>query len=331
MRQSNFELLRLLSQYFIVLYHVLHFYLQPHHSSLAFKALQMPLHIGVVVFVLLSGYFSIKPSSKGFLRFLAILFVYSLPNIVHGVLTGQGALQKGLSLLFLSNTRFWFVRTYLYLYLVSPMLNEFLGNGILSRKWYLLAALGFISVWIAQFRTDPSLELGKNLVHFMFLYTLGRLLHEYQERWQRLSTFQLAGAYLFLNLLIVTTYLFLPSLRPLTWRLCFYYTSPILILNAILLFLFFGKLQFQSAFVNHLATSCFAIYLLHSTFYARQLLAVAGRALCQNIHSDIPLFGAAVLLALLVVTAIILIDNLLLPVWKASQKLGQTLYLKLGF
>ena len=69
----------------------------------------------------------------------------------------------------------------------------------------------------------------------------------------------------------------------------------------------------------------------HSTFYARQLLAVAGRALCQNIHSDIPLFGAAVLLALLVVTAIILIDNLLLPVWKASQKLGQTLYLKLGF
>ena len=45
-RQSNFELLRLVSQFFIVFYHVLCFYVLPVHGSSWMKSLEMPLHIG---------------------------------------------------------------------------------------------------------------------------------------------------------------------------------------------------------------------------------------------------------------------------------------------
>ncbi|MBR0457741.1 MAG: acyltransferase [Victivallales bacterium] len=330
-RESNFELLRLVSQFCIVLYHIIHFYVVPFRASPWFEAVQMPLHVGVVVFVLLSGYFGIKPSSKGLFRLLSILLVYSLTNIIFGLRHGDGLYEKALALCFLSRTPFWFVRTYVYLYLVSPILNDFLGRASSKQKWYILLALGFISVVIAQSRGDFTLEEGKNLGYFMFLYCLGQQLHEYKGAWQNWSTSKLLLAYLLLNIAIVSAYLLLPSLHAVTWKLCFYYTSPLLITNAVLLFLLFGKIRLQSAGINWLATSCLAIFLIHCSVHAKQLLHLVGKSLCQHLGDDCLLFCATVVLALLVVGASILIDKLLTPVWLVSGRLGTALQKKLGF
>ena len=60
-RNSAFELLRILSQVFIVLYHICYIWQGKEYSNQPFfQAVSIPLHIGVVVFVLLSGYFTIK-------------------------------------------------------------------------------------------------------------------------------------------------------------------------------------------------------------------------------------------------------------------------------
>ena len=122
-RESNYELLRLLSQFYIVLYHILMLFVYPASQAVFFKAMWLPLHTGVILFVLLSGYFGIRLSSKGLVKLLGIFFVYNLSEVIYNVVTAETMGSMLHSVLFLSNSHFWFVKTYLFLYLASPILN----------------------------------------------------------------------------------------------------------------------------------------------------------------------------------------------------------------
>ena len=79
-RESNFELLRIFAMFCIVLYHLM---LESSnafgYTDLALRPLWMPLHMGVPLFILISGYFHIKPSFKGFTKLLLPLFVFYVP------------------------------------------------------------------------------------------------------------------------------------------------------------------------------------------------------------------------------------------------------------
>lgn len=78
-RESSFELMRLVSMFLIVLYHLFLFFLHPLYENDFYKAIQIPLHIGVLLFVLISGYFGIKATPKGLLKLIGMMFVYYLP------------------------------------------------------------------------------------------------------------------------------------------------------------------------------------------------------------------------------------------------------------
>ena len=70
-RQSNIELLRLFAMVCIIVYHMLCFTIVPLAPDIKlFKAMQIPLHIGVPLFFLISGYFVIRNYLKGFIRYL---------------------------------------------------------------------------------------------------------------------------------------------------------------------------------------------------------------------------------------------------------------------
>lgn len=56
-RKSNFECLRLFAMFCIVLYHCYLLYVYDESSLIIHKAIQIPLHIGVILFLLISGYF----------------------------------------------------------------------------------------------------------------------------------------------------------------------------------------------------------------------------------------------------------------------------------
>ena len=92
-RESSFELLRLIAQILIVYYHILLFVVYPTYGLAIYKALWFPLHIGVPLFVLISGFFCIKPSIKGFVKLLGMVFVLQLPNTIISIAQGGGAEQ----------------------------------------------------------------------------------------------------------------------------------------------------------------------------------------------------------------------------------------------
>lgn len=334
-RLSNFELLRLLSMFLIVFYHLLLWFVQDNPGHEWVRALWIPLHVGVVCFVLISGYFRIRPSLRGILVLLSVLLVYSLPGIVYGIRNADSVYDILHSLMFVSHSEFWFVKTYLALYLVSPLLNSFFDHTSLRGQWYLLGVFALIAVYYGHFAKDTVYSLGKNVVNFMLIYQVGHMLKEYSSKWKTWKMSRLVGIYLLLNVVIVTLFLMTRTnaVGKIIWKLCFPYNAPILILNAVLLFVLFGKMEFRSRPINRLAEHCFPIYLIHA------LPLLAATVECPLVNGVFHLTGERILvtipllfiLACVIFFGCVFIDSLFHPFWRWIDRQGARLQDRIGF
>lgn len=329
MRESNFELLRLVAMFFIVIYHMFLFFISLIDPNPLYVAIQMPLHIGVPLFVMISGYFGIRFSPKGLFKLLAKTFVLAVPLMVsYCLIRHLGIRELVKSVLFISHTPFWFIRSYIILFLMAPVINHYLENITPTRRCYLMLALGWIAVYLGTVGGDPSLAEGKNLANFLFLYCVGNCISHCN-----LSIFNTGGVkWLFLwliaNLLLVLLYI--PFHEGIIgkgmMRMFFSYSGPGTILNACLLFLAFKDFHYKSKAVNYIASSCFSIYLLHHAYlilYGPIKSAVMW--IYANSANTITLFLGLSLLTLAIMTACISVDKLLTPVWSLSAKVGDWL------
>lgn len=67
----------------IIVYHMLCFTIAPMAPDvMLFKAMQIPLHIGVPLFFLISGYLGIRFSLKGLMRYVSKVYFYLVPLTV---------------------------------------------------------------------------------------------------------------------------------------------------------------------------------------------------------------------------------------------------------
>lgn len=138
-RDSNFELLRIAAQMMIIFYHLIYFSeSQGIVAGQFYRFIQMPLHGGVLLFVLMSGYFNIRLSSKGVIRLLGTLAIYYIPISIAYQLWKDGfdIISIMQNIFFLSNTPLWFVRTYLFLMLLSPVINNYLNIASLRERFF---------------------------------------------------------------------------------------------------------------------------------------------------------------------------------------------------
>ena len=328
-RNSAFELLRILSQVFIVLYHICYIWQGKEYSSQPFfQAVSIPLHIGVVVFVLLSGYFTIKLKASGFIKLLGIFFVYCLPEVIYSVASAKDALHTIRSLMIFSNSHFWFVKTYLYLFLVSPMINLWLKHASERQRWYMVAVFAFIACYMATSMGDKSLTTGKNLTNFIYFYLVGNQLYYYRDKWMSAKTSSLLLCYLVFNFVILTMEYFMHGsiVGEMIMKLSFPYSSPLILVGAIMFFTIIGKQHIQSRFINYVAASSLAIYLIHgSRPYLPELHGVVCRYLQEVTGNNILLLGSYVIYTLIVITVCVCIDKCLTPVWSIINKSGKRL------
>ena len=310
----------------IVFYHLLSYYLYliPHDSSMdgVLEAFLPTVHIGVILFVLISGYYTIRPSVSGLFRFLFIIFVYYVPlKFAQCIHSGSNPL---LSLLFITNTPYWFIRTYLYLYLVSPLVNKFLEIPNRKSKNMMLLVMAIIAVYFGTMQGDESLSDGKNLINFIFLYFLGNVIRDYKEQWLKVPQFYLWLTWFALNATIVCLLLCFTketTIGNLVWRLSFPYCSPLLIANASIMFVLFSKWSFSSKAINFVALSMFAVYLIHvqPTIHNHILLPAL-----QNIasYNQLEIVGILLAASIGVLLACVVIDKMLTPIWKFGKQIG---------
>lgn len=280
MRQSNLELLRIVSILLITFMHAaarIGFFGTPtlQHVSGVNAWLGVIINVvgntGVTCFVLISGYFGVKYTAKRFIHLVYMVTFYSV--LLYFTYQLCDVYRKGDNfmdaLLAVPLYHYWFIICYLFLLAVAPYINVFVQQ--LSKRDFkrllvvLFIALSLLPTLFSHKNNAIVSDGGKCITYFLFIYLLGRYIR-FNESYLRLSSKSLAAT-LSASLLLTTIIVGVGMLQDGTiinmWTKDF---SPLTLLSSVCLFLLFRRLSFQSRTVNYAAKSVLAVYVLNSLY-----------------------------------------------------------------
>ncbi len=178
-RQSNFELLRILSMFLIVLSHYLAHGAEFSYGDASiqnfFRVMFGGGGVGVVCFILISAYFltgeeKIKPQKAVFIWFCMFAFSFSIGLYQYFSDPAYGKDNLVGSALPITSERWWFASTYLIMYLFVPYINVFLNN-VERKKLEVLLIIMFVLWGLLPMVTDKSYGESQLLL-FVCLYIL---------------------------------------------------------------------------------------------------------------------------------------------------------------
>ena len=199
-RQSNMELLRLVAMMMIL---VMHMDYGAFGLPTAESVENAPMTtfgrifvehlclVAVNVYVLISGWFGIRPKMKSFVRLMLQVATYSIIITGAFLLLGKATFKIGyVTDMLIIGKQYWFVVSYLLLYLVSPILNTFVEHSSKREfQWMLLVFFGFQFVYSWIFGLEEFAG-GYSALSFMGLYLLARYvkIYEYENENERRRT-----------------------------------------------------------------------------------------------------------------------------------------------
>ena len=325
-RESGIELLRLVSMFLILSLHV-NFYVFGQPSVTDFKVdpangflrsfLESIAIVGVDVFVLISGWFGIRPKAR---RFASLLFQTTFfcclayeAGLLFGVWYSSWDVLGNLVFLGPQN---WFLRSYLLLYAASPVLEAFVSTA--SEKTFRFVLAGFFGFQTVYGWLLPGADYfevfrnGYSPLSFVGLYLLARYVRVFRPRFACRSRCTDLFSYFLLSAITAMASAFqtLCQRRGIDF---FAYNSPLVVAAALFLFLFFAKWNFASRIVNSVAQSSLAVYLLHMhpSVCGTLFIPVAVRIL--RMPNSSPLLILPFLLS--VFAAAVLLDRVRIVLW----------------
>lgn len=219
----------------------------------------------VNVFVLISGYFGIHPKLKSIGSFIyQILFFFILIYTVCLALGLSSLNLSGILECFCLTPKNWFVKAYLLLYIIAPVLNAFVDLNNRKQHRNILILFFVIQTVYGCLHAASFFENGYSTLSFIGLYLLGRYVYKYRPRFTMLKARYDLIIYLTCAVVITILSVVLIIIGKNCDALLFTYINPLVIIESLALLLFFSKLNFQSKIVNWIAASAFAVYLFHA-------------------------------------------------------------------
>lgn len=324
MRQSNIELLRMLAMFLVLLVHADFFSIgMPSKTDIQTDTLDSILRIFfealsivcVNVFVLISGWFGIRPNLKGISSFIFQCLFFLIGLYVVTLLIGTSTLSlKGIAGCFAATKLNWFIKAYLLLYILSPVLNAFIEHA--DRKIFrniLIAFFAFTCTygWIgaAEFMMG-----GYTTLFFIGLYLLARYIRIYQPKFARFNFSTDLMIYIFTSCFVTVASVIPPLLAGRNIQPWWNYIAPTTIIGAVYLLLAFTKLKIQSKFVNWCGASCFAVFLLHTnpnTFWHFKDLFIY----LYSKYNTLEFWGITFIILVAIFFLAILIDQIRIILW----------------
>lgn len=317
-RQSNFELLRLVCMLMVLSLHSFWGYdfgagplnmLDFFRESLCICA--------VDCFILISGYFGIRWKWNSFFNLIfQILFyafgVYLFCSYIGVLEFDKYDFLKNITCLYSFSA---FVKYYIILYFLSPLLNAFVDKNDNKKIMLYVVVLFFAENFISRSETS--------FMNFCLLYLIGRWISR-TSLIQKIR-FNPLYAYLIVTVVITAIVFFMHAKLHLNVKqtqsfiLGYSYYSPLVILQSVFLFLAFGKLNFQNRAVNWCAASCFAIYLIHMHPAIKEIGYYSfTRSLYQR-----PFFEHLLILCSLIIAVFIgsiLVDKIRIIIYRLCKK-----------
>lgn len=271
-RNSNLELLRILSIFMIIFIHAFGLaqgMATDRLGSSITGIMNGVCNIGVTCFILLSGYFGIQIKWKKMIRLECMVIFYSLIQVAVTMalfpdkLQGAALLEELVkSVIPVISRKYWFYSCYVALCLFSPFLNEMIQK---MKKEKLMAMLGtgllLFSVFPTFFYFEITQDNGKGIVNMILIYCIGRAIKLHGD-----AEIRKGRAFLvFVVLWMINWYSNgrLPQIGGI------YHTfskdnSITNIVMAILLFYIFKSFKFQSRTINRIAVHIFSVFILNS-------------------------------------------------------------------
>lgn len=291
-RNSSMELLRILAMLLILAHHsMVHSGLDMLAAGVSPRELfELALHtggkLGVAVFVVITGYYQVtarfhpaKPllltAQTGF--YGLVLFGIAFARGTLGPWTPQLAFSGFKALFSALCNEYWFVTTYLALYLFSPFLNRLI-RALSRRELLALIALCFTVTSLLPTVFFLQMNWYSLGALFVLLYLIGAYLRLYPPLRQVSGWALLAGAAAAQLALFALVAVVLPGISRDSQLLAQYRlnlwleSSPLTILIAAALVLAFGRFTFHSRVVNRIASATLGVYLLHDNNYVRPAL-----------------------------------------------------------
>lgn len=284
-RNSNFELLRILSMLMIIAHHYSvhgswNFINTLSFNNIYIHFLSLGGKLGVNLFVLISGYFLIDSKFKiqkliklhfqvlFYSVFILIIFaIFNLENIkISDVI-------KSIFPIIFQN--YWFITTYFMLYILSPFLNKFIKS--LSKNEYLNLLLILIFL-LSIIPTFTTMTLNFGLVFwFVFLYLISGYLKKYPNKFIENKRYNLITFFISFTIILISVILFnvLGKYSEIFFLHATYfkeYNSVFILICSISLFLYFKKLNIQSKVINNISMTTLGIYLIHDNKFIRNII-----------------------------------------------------------
>lgn len=303
-REQNIEALRIVLMIMIVCHHFLmrgrglHLLYTSGSTTINADALHglfidSFLIMTVNCFVFISGYYGIKFRIHTVLSLFIQAVTYSiLIDLVSGFFTGDPVTIDTLwdGLLSVPDGQWWFITTYFFLYLLSPLLN--LPKKYLNRFQflYLLGILTLIN-FIVAFLLDPSslgVLNGYSLFSFSCIYFYGQAFNSHLLI--KRGKYHLFAVYLLCALLIFAMFygLLRYATAELAWK-AFSYNNPLVMISAISFFFLFKNLKIRWTGITFFSSSVLAVYLIHehpksADFLTAQLNQIALAHQVGNVY-----------------------------------------------
>lgn len=271
-RNLNIEAIRILSMLLIVAGHIGGGYIpliisgsQPLHSLVPKLTFFVTFHVNL--FVLISGYCGIRRLGavvKLWKLIVSWLAVIALLNVA----MRWGEFDYSTLLFSLTGNPWWFMRVYLVMALIAPVLIEPALERLDRRgRNVLLAVFLIIDVYIGHFRGMETISYaGYNPIHFVTIYIVGSWLRRFDLRnisWhgRRLRArhyFAMFAAAMVLKT-IVHFSLEAIGIDDRSWD----YDAAFNILLAVIMFTAFVNLDIQRRWVLWVSSSVVGVYLFH--------------------------------------------------------------------
>lgn len=316
-RNLNFELLRIIAMFMVVILHVngfgglLNGYNPTLHpvSFLVSNFIEFLCIISPNLYVLISGYFL---SDKKYPFKIEKLFQLILVTCFWSWIIGFFScfflkanigdfLSSGIFPVL--SRRYWFVTDYIVLYMLSPFYNIVLQNiNKVQHIWLLIILLLFFSV--AHLLWEPiNLNKGYSLYWFSYLYVQASFIRKYDLKihmktlvyiWGSILIFQLVGLY-------YTTLYEHNFIRINVFNIN--YNSLFVLINSICCFLLFKSLTIKrgKSIICLLSSLTFGVYLIHinpaiASWLFKQVLPIKMFAGTQPFNVLLSLFLFTVLI-----------------------------------
>lgn len=276
-RQSNIELLRLLSMLMIVIYHFNGHALATDAAFFSSEGIMWNLtHTLTIsatsIFVLISGYFGINFRIKGVLKLYLRCAVWGVVGYVFcSVFANAPSIE--LTKLFarlmpFTHGKWWFIVTYLELYFLSPILNAAIEMFDKCKHMVAILIFGFVTLYMGYCRETGEDTWGTSLSHFLWLYIIARYIYKYisfdsirAKRWWWLAGFIMSSALTYGLAAIESQYAVPCCMR------AYPYCSPWVLMGALCLLLVALSFHFESKTINWLASSSLSAYLIQDHLY----------------------------------------------------------------